>query len=114
MPHEPIFDSRRATASPRHVAVYGHYEKLYNLIDFLAAAAFVVGSALFFFPDRQELAAWAFLVGSILFAARPTVRVLREFHLARIPLPADNRHTGCSPASAEASATNNMVFDSPS
>jgi hypothetical protein len=86
-----MFDSRRATASPEHVAVYGRYEKLYNLVDFLAAAAFVVGSALFFFPTQQESATWAFLGGSILFAARPTVRVLREFHLARIPMPGDSR-----------------------
>ena len=88
MPREPIFDVRRATASPQHIAVYGRYEKVYNLIDFCAAVTFVVGSVLFFFPTQQDPATWAFLVGSILFAARPTVRVLREFHLARIPLPA--------------------------
>jgi hypothetical protein len=92
MPREPIFDSRRATASPRHVAVDGHYETLYNLIDFLAAAAFVVGSTLFFFPDRQNSVIRTFLVGSILFAARPTVQLLREFHLARIPLPTARRN----------------------
>ncbi len=84
-----MFDARRATASLRHATVYGRYEKLYNLIDFCAAAAFVVGSVLFFFPARQESATWAFLIGSILFAARPTIRVLREFHLAWIPLPGD-------------------------
>lgn len=87
VPREPMFNARQAAASPQHAAVYARYEKLYNLIDFCAAAAFVVGSALFFFPARQESATWAFLIGSILFAARPTVRVLREFHLARIPLP---------------------------
>lgn len=94
MPLKQMFDVGRATASPQHVAVYGRYEKLYNLIDFCAAAAFVVGSVLFFFPARQESATWAFLIGSILFAARPTVRVLREFHLARIPLPGDERPRG--------------------
>jgi hypothetical protein len=30
-----------------------------------------------------------FLGGSLAFAAKPTVRVLREFHLARLPLPGD-------------------------
>jgi hypothetical protein len=84
-----MFDLRGATASPRHAEVYERYEKLYNLIDFVAATLFIVGSVLFLFPSRQENATWAFLFGSILFAARPTVRVLREFHLARIPLPDD-------------------------
>jgi hypothetical protein len=32
---------------------------------------------------------WAFLVGSLAFAAKPSVRVAREFHLSRLPLPGD-------------------------
>lgn len=50
-----------------------------------AAAAFIIGSILFFFNSEQVPATWFFLVGSVLFAARPTVKVLREYHLARIP-----------------------------
>lgn len=84
------FDSRTAQASERHVEIYGRYEKLYNLIDFLAAVAFLIGSVLFFYPSRETSAIWLFVVGSILFAARPTVSVLREFHLARLPLPGDH------------------------
>lgn len=77
-------------ASVRHREIYGRYEKLYNLIDFLAAIGFLLGSILFFYPSQETAAIWLFVVGSILFAARPTVRVLREFHLARLPLPGDH------------------------
>ncbi len=69
--------------------MYGRYQKIYTLVEFAAAVAFVVGSVLFFYPSQQFPATWLFLVGSILFAARPTVCVLRENHLARIPLPGD-------------------------
>lgn len=86
-----MFDPRSATAGPRHREIYGRYQKVYTLVEFAAAVAFVVGSVLFFSPSQQTPATWFFLVGSILFAARPTVRVLRENHLARIPLPGDAR-----------------------
>ncbi|MDN5918003.1 MAG: YrhK family protein [Pseudonocardia sp.] len=85
-----LFDIRTATATPRHVQVYGFYEKLYNVVDFLAAVFFLVGSVLFFYPAIEVLAIWFFVLGSALFAARPSVRVLREFHLARLPLPGDD------------------------
>ncbi|MBN9101175.1 MULTISPECIES: YrhK family protein [unclassified Pseudonocardia] len=86
-----MFDPCSATASPHHREVYGRYQKIYTAIEFAAAMAFVVGSVLFFYPAQQVPATWFFLGGSILFAARPTVRVLRETHLARIPLPGDAR-----------------------
>lgn len=97
MPLTRTFDPRRATASDRHAEIYGRYEKMYTTVEFAAAAAFVVGSVLFFFASEQIPATWFFLVGSILFAARPTVKVLREYHLARIPLPGDNT-TSADPA----------------
>lgn len=84
-----MFDPRTATAGPRHRTIYGRYQKIYTLVEFAAALAFVIGSALFFSPTTQEAATWFFLLGSIFFAARPTVRVLRENHLARLPLPGD-------------------------
>lgn len=84
-----MFDAQNAIATPRHAQVYGRYEKAYTLIDFMAAVTFVAGSVLFFFESQQIPATSAFLVGSVFFAARPTVTVLREFHLARIPLPGD-------------------------
>jgi hypothetical protein len=89
MPRRKMFDAHNATASAEHVTVYGRYEKAYTLIDFLAAAMFVVGSALLFSSSDQYPATWSFLIGSMFFAARPTVTVLREFHLARLPLPGD-------------------------
>jgi hypothetical protein len=93
-----MFDVRNAAASPKHERICGRYERIYTLIDFAAATTFVVGSSLFFFETQQIPATWAFLIGSILFAARPTVTVLREFHLAQLPLPGD----GHPPGSAEA------------
>jgi hypothetical protein len=71
-----MFDVTRATATPRHAQV-----------DFCAALAFIVGSALFFSPAYSIPATWLFLVGSLLVAARPTVTVARELHLARLPHP---------------------------
>lgn len=94
MTRTAMFDPRSATASPRHRQVYGSYQKLYTLVEFAAAVAFVIGSVLFFYPSQQTPATWFFLVGSILFAARPTVRVLRENHLARIPVPGNDAHGG--------------------
>jgi hypothetical protein len=82
-----LFDPRRATASPRHRQVYGRYQRVYTLVEFAAAVAFVIGSVFFFSEDLTLQADWLFLVGSILFAVRPTVAVLRETHLARIPVP---------------------------
>lgn len=84
-----MFDPRSPTASPHHREVYGRYQKIYTAVEFAAAVAFVIGSVLFLYPTQQIPATWFFLVGSVLFAARPTVRVLRENHLARIPLPGD-------------------------
>jgi YrhK-like protein len=84
-----VFDPRLATASDRHVRVYGRYQRIYTAVEFAAAIAFVVGSAFFFSAALTPAADWLFLVGSLLFAARPTVRVLRENHLARIPMPGD-------------------------
>jgi hypothetical protein len=84
-----MFDAASATASPRHAELYRRYEKIYTMVDFAAATSFVGGSVLFFFDTTFLTATWLFLIGSLFFAARPTVRLLREFHLARLPLPGD-------------------------
>ncbi|QHQ35719.1 YrhK family protein [Algicella marina] len=68
---------------------FGFYERLYAAIDFFAALFFVVGSVFFFFDDWHTLATFLFLIGSLLFAARPTAQVLREYRLAKAPLPED-------------------------
>lgn len=71
----------------RHGSVYQRYEKLYDVIDALAAIAFIIGSALFFSEATQMPATWLFLIGSTFFAVRPLVHLLRDFHLARLPAP---------------------------
>jgi hypothetical protein len=84
-----VFNNRLYTATPRHRQVYGSYERVFTLVDFSAALLFVAGSVCFFFPELMTAGTWAFLVGSLAFAAKPSVRVAREFHLSRLPLPGD-------------------------
>lgn len=85
-----LFDERRHTATKLHREWYGFYERLYTSIDFLAAFLFVGGSICFFQQDLREVGTWLFLIGSGAFAAKPTVRLLREFKLANLPLPGDD------------------------
>lgn len=77
-------------ASPRHRRVYGRYEKLYTLNDFLAALYFLVGSILFFYRSLEVPATWCFTLGSLHFMLRPSIKVAREYHLANLPLPGDD------------------------
>lgn len=71
----------------KHGEVYWRYETIYDVIDSLAAIAFIAGSALFFSSSTEGAATWLFLVGSIFFAVRPLVHVVRDFHMARLPAP---------------------------
>ncbi len=64
--------------------LWARYEILYTCVDFGAALAFVVGSVMFFFEAWQTAGTWLFLLGSILFAAKPTLRLVREIHLYRL------------------------------
>ncbi|THH36812.1 hypothetical protein E4Z66_07655 [Aliishimia ponticola] len=72
----------RSGQSESYQRRYAAYELVYTLVDFLAALLFVVGSVLFFFESYQTPATWCFLVGSIFFAAKPTIRLIREVRLA--------------------------------
>lgn len=83
-----MFETHRH-ASPAHRKVYGRYEKLYTLNDFLAALYFLVGSVMFFYESLMLAATWCFTIGSVHFLLRPTIKVAREFHLANLPLPGD-------------------------
>ena len=76
-----LFDPRTRTRSSRNQRLYALYEVWYTAIDFGAALAFVVGSLLFFSQQTQTAATWMFLLGSILFAAKPTLRLVREMHM---------------------------------
>jgi len=62
---------------------YAVYELIYTAIDFGAAVLFVIGSIMFFLEAWVGVGTWLFLIGSILFACKPTLRLVREVHLAR-------------------------------
>lgn len=76
--------------TPEHSRIYGFYERLYTTVDLMAALCFLTGSILFFYPDLDSSQPWFFVGGSVFFTTRPAVRFLREFHLARLPLPGDD------------------------
>ena len=65
------------------------YQWIHLLVDFAAAAMFVVGSILFLQPGLERAGSWLFLVGSIFFAMKPTVRLLRVLHLRRLASEAE-------------------------
>jgi len=86
-----MFQPKLFDATPQHARIYGFYERIYTTVDFCAALMFLIGSVLFFYPSLMTSGTWLFVVGSLFFAARPGVRFLREFHLASLPLPDDDR-----------------------
>ena len=77
---EPISDELRSN----HTELYALYELAYTVVDFLAAAMFVVGSALFFREETTTIATWLFLVGSVFFGLKPTIRLTREIHMFQL------------------------------
>lgn len=77
--------------TPNHLELYWRYQVVRTLVDFGAAVCFVVGSAFFFFTATTRAADWLFLIGSILFAAKPTIDVVRSARLKRLPGQADTR-----------------------
>ncbi len=77
--------------TPHHVALYWRFQIVRTLVDFGAAVCFVIGSVCFFFTTTTRAADWLFLVGSILFAAKPTIDVVRSARLRRLPGQADSQ-----------------------
>lgn len=77
--------------TPHHLAVFWRYQVVRTLVDFGAAICFLIGSVFFFFTTTTLAADWLFLVGSILFAAKPTIDVVRSAHLRRLPGQAHSR-----------------------
>ena len=57
------------------------YVILHMLADFMAAFLFLVGSILFLYPKWVDLGTWLFIFGSLLFAAKPTLKIIHFFHL---------------------------------
>ena len=70
--------------------IFDRYEKAYTLADAGAALFFVTGSVLFFSEQTQTAGTWMFLLGSLLFLVRPGVTMLREYHIAHLPIPGDD------------------------
>lgn len=87
-----MFKPELFAATPRHTRVYGLYERVYTTVELTAALLFLIGSILFFYPDLKNTGTWMFVAGSACFAISPTVRFLREFHLARLHLPGDDEY----------------------
>lgn len=76
-----LFRHESRQASERSKRLYARYELMHTLADFGAALSFVVGSVLFFFDGWRHVGTWLFLIGSVLFAVKPSLRLLRELRL---------------------------------
>lgn len=79
-----LFDHRNRDRNAATRALFARFEILYTIVDFSAAACFIVGSVLFFYADWAIAATWLFLIGSVFFALKPTLRLIREFRLYRM------------------------------
>ncbi|MEM6762299.1 MAG: YrhK family protein [Pseudomonadota bacterium] len=78
-----FFEPPGAGISARARRIHAVYELAYTLAEFSAAACFVIGSLLFFWPSDVFAGTWFFFVGSVLFAIKPTLRLLKELALVR-------------------------------
>ncbi len=78
-------DHARLVQDHRYRSVHQRYETMHLVIDFLAGVLFTVGSVLFFWKSTEFIAIWCFVIGSVFFTAKPTIKLAREFHLARLP-----------------------------
>lgn len=81
-----LFNYSNRQASDRHERVNKYYEMAITVAEFLAALLFLVGSVFFFYETLKYFGTWMFVIGSTFFVIRPTVRLIREFHLANLPL----------------------------
>ena len=79
-----MFDPRKKHSSPEHAKLYAAYELGFTIVDFSAALLFVIGSILFFDESTAYVGTWLFLIGSIFFGLKPTIRLVREWHLLRL------------------------------
>ncbi|TYC65852.1 cobalamin biosynthesis protein CobQ [Stappia sp. BW2] len=92
-----LFDHRLRTASQTHVEIVRKYELYRTIVEFLAALTFLVGSIFFFYDSLIYAGTWLFVIGSVLFAVRPTVRLILELRLANLPIPSEFRPYGAPP-----------------
>lgn len=77
-----LFQHGNRERSARSREIYAAFELVYTVVDFAAAICFVIGSILFFNEATVVTGTWLFLVGSVFFAAKPTLRLIREIKLA--------------------------------
>ncbi len=92
-----LFDHSLRTASQAHVETVRKYELYRTVVEFLAALTFLVGSVFFFYDSLMYAGTWLFVIGSVLFALRPTVRLMLELRLANLPVPSEFRPYGAAP-----------------
>ncbi|WP_371154881.1 YrhK family protein [Jannaschia sp. 2305UL9-9] len=78
-----LFRHETRQRSERNRRLYAAFELAYTVVDFTAAILFLVGSVLFFYPALEHLAIWLFVLGSLCFAAKPTIRLVREVKMLR-------------------------------
>ena len=79
-----LFNPDNHNKSENHKRVYAMCEIAYTVVDFLAAALFVIGSILFFKESTTYFGTWLFVVGSVLFGLRPTIKLYREIAYLRL------------------------------
>ena len=89
-----LFDHSLRTATAKHREVVRKYELYRTLVEFFAAFTFILGSAFFFYDSLMMAGTWLFLIGSVLFAVRPTIRLLLELRLVNLPVPDEFRPYG--------------------
>ena len=79
-----LFDNRNRTRNADTHRVYAAYELAHTIADFGAAFCFIIGSVFFVYDSLVRAGTWFFLIGSILFAAKPTLRLMREIKLLKM------------------------------
>ncbi|SPF77685.1 YrhK family protein [Pseudoprimorskyibacter insulae] len=86
-----LFDADHSHDTEEQRRKYAAYEIAYTIVDFTAALCFIFGSICFFYDSLLTLGTTLFLLGSLCFAAKPTLRLIREFRLTRMNKAAARR-----------------------
>lgn len=87
-----LFDPGSPDRSEAARKLYAAFEIWYTVVDFSAAALFVVGSVLFLWERTATVGTWLFIGGSVCFALKPTLRLVRELRMAKLGDTSDLAH----------------------
>ncbi|MGJ8545904.1 MAG: YrhK family protein [Sulfitobacter sp.] len=79
-----LFRHEARQATPETQRVYARFELARTIADFGAAFCFIIGSVMFFSETWLTFGTWLFLLGSVLFALKPTIKLMREVKLYRM------------------------------